>query len=126
MGVSGATRLTAEDCAEAMRNGDFGPAVREAADRVAVVLTQAWCPQWVMMARWLGAAAEAGGARVFYIEYDREDFYDVFMTWKEDVLGNRLIPYVRYYAGGRLTGESNYVGKDAFAAALLRDRPEHP
>lgn len=122
MAVSGATRLTAEQCAQAMRDGDFGPEVRGAADRVAVVLTQAWCPQWVMMARWLGEAVESAGARAFYVEYDREDFYEPFMAWKEDSLGNRLIPYVRYYADGRLVGESNYVGKDAFVAALLRDR----
>jgi hypothetical protein len=42
------------------------------------------------------------------------------MAWKEDVLGNRSVPYVRYYRGGVLTGEGNYVSKAAFVAALGR------
>jgi len=115
-----AKRLTAAQCAAAMRDGDFGPDVRDAAETVAVVLTQGWCPQWKAMSSWLDAAAAEAGAAAFYVEYDEEEFFEPFMAWKEDVLGNRSVPYVRYYRGGAPTGQGNYVSRDAFVAALRR------
>lgn len=103
-----------------MRGKDFGPEVREAAELVAVVLTQGWCPQWKMMLAWLDTAVAAAGATSFHLVYDEEDFYEPFMAWKEDVLGNRNVPYVRYYRGGVLVAESNYVSKDGFVANFKR------
>ncbi len=115
-----AKRLTAAQCAKAMGGKDFGQDVIGAADLVAVVLTQGWCPQWSMMSSWLDAAAEAAGAKAFYLEYDSEDFFEPFMAWKEDVLGNRSVPYVRYYRGGSLVAQSNYLSKDGFVASFRR------
>jgi len=106
-----------------MRDGEFGPDVLGAAESVAVVMTQGWCPQWKAMASWLDAAAAEAGARAFYVEYDEEDFFEPFMAWKEDFLGNRSVPYVRFYRDGKLSGECNYVSRDAFAAALRRRAP---
>jgi hypothetical protein len=123
MALVNAEKLTAAQCARAMRDGDFGDDVRGAAELVAVVLTQGWCPQWKMMASWLDAAAGAAGARVFFVEYDREDFFEPFMAWKEDVLGNRSVPYVRYYRGGALVAESNYLSRDGFLANFRRGAP---
>jgi len=120
MAMTNSVKLTAAQCAEAMRGKDFGPEIRGAAELVAVVLTQGWCPQWKMMTFWLDAAVVAAGARSFYLVYDEEDFYEPFMTWKEDVLGNRSVPYVRYYRGGVLVAESNYVSKDGFLANFKR------
>jgi len=120
MALSNSIKLTAAQCAGAMRGKDFGPEVREASELVAVVLTQGWCPQWKMMSFWLDAAVAAAGAASFYLVYDEEDFYEPFMAWKEDVLGNRSVPYVRYYRGGVLVAESNYVSKDGFLANFKR------
>jgi hypothetical protein len=120
MALSKARRLSAEQCAEAMRAGDFSAEIVGSAGSAAVVLTQGWCPQWTMMSSWLDAAAEEAGARAFYVCYDEEPFFEPFMAWKEDVLGNRSVPYVRYYRDGALTAESNYVSKDAFVAKLRR------
>jgi len=120
MALTNTGKLTAEQCAAAMRDGEFGPEVRAASDLVAVVLTQAWCPQWKMMSFWLDAAVSAAGASAFFVEYDKEDFYEPFMAWKEDVLGNRSVPYVRYYRGGVLVAESNYLSKDGFIANFKR------
>lgn len=111
-------RLSAAEIAQAMESGDFGEGVRAAAPRVAVVLTQSWCPQWTMMLSWLEAAGREAEARVYYAEYDLESYFEPFMAFKEDVLGNRSVPYVRYYRDGALVAESNYLAKDGFVKRL--------
>lgn len=55
---------------------------------------------------------------IYYIEYDREPWFETFMEFKETVFNNREIPYVRYYKAGKLTNESNYVPLDGFIARL--------
>jgi len=115
-----ATKLSAGQCAQAMAGTEFGEDVRKAAGRVAVILTQGWCPQWPMMRMWLSAALSEADAKAFYVEYDSEPFFEQFMVWKEDVLGNRSVPYVRYYRDGVLVAESNYTSKAAFVAHFTR------
>jgi hypothetical protein len=113
-------KLSAEQCTQAMKDGEFDAAVRKAAARVAVVLTQSWCPQWPMMRSWLEQGALEAGAEVFFVEYDREAFFEPFMAFKEDVLGNRSVPYVRYYREGALVAQSNYLAKDGFVKNFSR------
>lgn len=120
MAIQKALRLTAEQCAQAMREGDLGADIRGGAELVVVVLTQSWCPQWKMMTLWLDAAAEAAGARVYYVEYDQEPFFEPFMRWKEDTFGNRSVPYLRYYRVGSLVAESNFLSRDGFLARLAK------
>jgi hypothetical protein len=115
-----AMKLSSEQCAQAMAGNEFGDDVRKSAVLVAVILTQSWCPQWLMMRSWLGAALEEAGAKAFSLEYDNEPFFERFMTWKEDVLGNRSVPYVRYYRDGVLVAESNYTSRSAFVAHFSR------
>lgn len=116
-------RLSAAQCEAAIRDGEFGAEVASASQATVVILTQSWCPQWHAMRLWLDGALAKAGASAWYVEYDREPFFERFMEWKEDVLGNRTIPYLRYYSGGRLAAESNYVSADGFAARLAR-KPE--
>ncbi len=111
-------KLSMEDCLEAIREGEFGTGVIAAADAVAVVLTQSWCPQWEWMRSYLDAMTTDGKAEVFWIEYDREDFFESFMEFKESGFGNDQVPYVRYYRGGRLVAESNYIDSGGFARRL--------
>jgi hypothetical protein len=115
-----ATKLSTGQCAQAMAGSEFGEDVRKAARRVAVILTQSWCPQWPAMRSWLDAALAEADARAFYVEYDNEPFFEQFIVWKEDVLGNRSVPYVRYYRDGVLVAESNYTSKSAFTAHFTR------
>jgi len=110
-------RLSREQAQAAMRQGEFDPGVRGASPWVAVVLTQDWCGQWAAMDGYL----EEMVARrpelelvVFQLEYNRVDYFQEFLRFKEDVLGNPLIPYVRYYRDGRLVGRSNYVSELQF------------
>lgn len=112
------TRLSAAQCGHAIAKGEFGPEVIASGSRVAVILTQSWCPQWIMMRRWLDGAEKGAEARIFFAEYDKEDYFEDFMAFKEDVLGNRSVPYIRYYQDGTLIGDGNFIGKDGFLAKL--------
>ncbi len=101
--------LTERQCRDLMENGEFGADVLEAADRVAVVLTQGWCPQWTYLRSKLDGLREEG-LELFFVEYDTEPFFREFMSYKERILGNDQVPYLRYYRGGKLVSQSNYVG----------------
>ncbi len=112
------SKMTEKQCAAAMASGEFESALRGAAPKVAIVLTQSWCPQWTMMRSWLGAVAETPGVAVYFVEYDNEPFFEPFMQFKEDSFGNREIPYVRYYRDGEFVRSSNYLDKSSFLRAL--------
>jgi len=109
--------LTGEQAAFAMRQGEFDQGVRAASRLVAVVLTQDWCGQWAAMDGYL---AEMGSRQpeldltIFLLEYNRVSYFQEFLNFKEQVLGNRVIPYVRYYRDGSLVGQSNYVSERQF------------
>jgi hypothetical protein len=110
-------KLTAEECLETIAKGEFAPEVTKAAEAVAVVLTQSWCPQWGWMKSYIaGLAPEAG--EVFWVEYDLEGYFEAFMRFKERAFGNDQVPYVRYYRGGELAAESNYIDKGGFLRLL--------
>jgi len=111
-------KLGREDCLAAMREGDFSPGIRAAAPAVAVILTQSWCSQWGWMRGYLAALPEDEGRRVFWVEYDHEDFFEEFMAFKEERLGNREVPYVRFYRDGTLVRESNFIDERGFLRNL--------
>jgi hypothetical protein len=110
--------LDAKACADAMAHGEFSAELRGSAPAVAIVLTQSWCPQWVWMKRWLDAAGDEPGVDIYWLEYDREAFFDEFRTFKEEVLGNDQVPYVRYYRNGVLVRQSNYIDRGGFLRFL--------
>lgn len=111
-------RLTEEDCRACMRDGDFPEGVRAAASFVAIILTQSWCPQWTRMRSYLEPLRFPPDAELFYVEYDREEFFAEFMAFKETVLGNSQVPYLRYYHAGALVSEGNYSGRAEFLSRL--------
>jgi hypothetical protein len=114
----GMRKLSKDDCLALLENGEFGPSITGVAEAVAVVLTQSWCPQWAWMRSYLSSLPPDEGSSVFWIEYDLEDFYQPFMNFKERVFGNDQVPYVRYYRGGKLVAESNYIDKGGFLRRL--------
>jgi len=111
-------RLTEAQCRHAMSQGEFGPDVVGSAPAVAVVLTQVWCPQWQWMRSYLESLPDAPDRRIYYLEYDQEPFYEEFLAFKEDTLGNREIPYVRYYREGRFAEDGNFIAKGGFLKRL--------
>ena len=82
-------------------------------DKVAVIMTQDWCPQWLFMSRWLKKTQEKG-IKTFYISYNRKPYFNEFMNVKEAVFNNDLVPYVRYYKDGKLIDDSNFVSEELF------------
>jgi len=111
-------KLSGEECGNAIASGDFSPSITASATMVALVLTQSWCPQWTWMNGYLRDLGSDPEIAVYWVEYDREAFYDEFLTFKEETYGNRQIPYVRYYRNGKLAHESNYIDRKGFLRYL--------
>jgi hypothetical protein len=108
-----------------MQNGEFGRELTASSAFVAVILTQDWCPQWSAVQQWLRDLHNGGEPHdldigVYQLVYNRKEYFDRFLRFKEDVLGNSLIPYIRYYADGRLIGETNYVSAEEFINRFRR------
>jgi hypothetical protein len=111
-------RLDEADCLSCMREGDFPEAVRAAAPLVAVLLTQSWCPQWIRMRSMLETLELPEGSAAFYFEYDKADFFEEFMSFKESVFGNDQVPYIRYYRSGAISSTGNYADRHEFLSRL--------
>lgn len=111
-------KLTEPECRAAILAGEFSTELRSSAPRVAIVLTQSWCPQWTWMKGYLPDISSSPDVAVLWVEYDREAFFEDFLPFKEDVLGNREIPYVRYYRDGAFLRSSNYIDKGGFLRIL--------
>jgi hypothetical protein len=111
--------LTREQAEHAMQQGEFGPDVTAASANVAVILSQDWCSQYAALNAQINELAaksdpELPSIAVFELLYNRVDYYQAFMSFKETRWRNYIIPYVRYYRAGVLCGESNYVGVEQF------------
>ena len=111
-------KLAKEDCLDLIERGEFAPSLLGAADAVAVVLTQSWCPQWAWMRSYIAALPPEAGVEIFWVEYDLEEFFGSLMSFKERTFGNDQVPYVRYYRGGKLVAESNYIDQGGFLRLL--------
>ena len=107
--------------AQTLRDGEFPEEVRLAAEKVVVVLTQDWCPDWHAMDRFLPQFE--GEVAVFVLEYNRHRDFQNIMAFKEDVFGNREIPYLRYYHQGQLVVATNQLPQGTFAALLKKTTP---
>ncbi len=122
-----------------IENGEFDEDITGAAKRVAVVMTQGWCPQWTAMKHYLERIAREAGHNsgqnpirksgdapegdsddgatplvVYTLVYDQIAAFHSFRTTKENVFQNDLVPYVRYYKDGALRDTSNFVGREEF------------
>jgi hypothetical protein len=111
--------LTDAQARHAMTHGEFDESVTAAAANVAVLLSQDWCAQYTALAQALDGLASGSDpaiprVTVFELLYNRVDYFESFMKFKETTWRNYQIPYVRYYRHGKLVGESNYVAPQAF------------
>lgn len=109
--------LSEEQVRAAIENGEFGADVRGSNRRVAIVMTQHWCPQWKAMSEWIGELA-GEELDIYTLIYDSKPYGEDFMNFKETKFKNEFIPYIRYYRDSELVKESNYVGKESFLANL--------
>ena len=111
--------LSDQQAKDAISTGEFGDEVVSSQKYTAVILTQDWCPQWTAMDNWIHqleteGSSESPEIEIFEYVYNLTSIRNEFMRFKENVLGNHLIPYVRYYVDGRCVAESNYISKDGF------------
>ena len=110
--------LEEADALAAVSAGEFPESIRASREHVAIVLIQDWCPQWTDLKMWLDNESASSSSDieidVHWLEYNRVSYGNEFMRFKESVLRNSLIPYVRYYKNGGLVGESNYVSGNRF------------
>lgn len=108
--------LSEEQVRDTIAGGDFTEEIRGADKRVAVVMTQHWCPQWKAMQEWLAELEGESELVVFTLIYDNRPYGEEFMNFKEKGFKNEFIPYIRYYNNRELVAESNYVSKKSFLA----------
>ena len=62
----------------------------------------------------------AGEAAIFTVKYNLLPDFERIMSFKETVFKNEHVPYVRFYRGGSLVHQSNWLPRASFAAMLGR------
>lgn len=110
--------ITDKQAEHIIEKREIPPEILKSGDKVAVILTQDWCPQWLFMKQWLGNTEEQG-IKTYFISYNRKDYFDDFMSVKESEFDNDLVPYVRYYINGEYRCDSNFVSKELFLSNFL-------
>lgn len=113
--------LSDEVIEKTIADGEFPLEVRTAAEKVVVVLTQDWCPDWHAMQQFLPSFEDQ--AAIFVLNYNKHPEFQRIMAFKEDTFGNREIPYLRYYHGGQLIVATNQLPRGTFAALLKKTQP---
>ncbi len=107
-----------EQVMKAIENGELESSVLTSKDKVVVILTQDWCPQWHDMKGWIYRLDVDEDIDVYELEYNKADYFDDFRSFKEDVWNNHSIPYLRFYRNGVLYRESNYISEGQFIEIL--------
>ena len=118
--------LSKEQALRAIQNVEFSADVTASNNKVAVVMTQDWCSEWMSMKRWMDSMEDIKGLDIYELIYNTVDYYNDFLQLKEKSWKNDLIPYIRYYADGVLIHQSNYVKKEDFLKLLNRGKSSQP
>lgn len=103
--------LTKEQVFAAINNGEFDKEVVSSKNKVVVIMTQDWCPQWHSIKSWVYGIEAEEDIDIYELVYNKTSFHQEFMNFKESKWGNYTIPYLRYYIGGKLVRSTNYVGQ---------------
>jgi hypothetical protein len=103
-----------EQAIYAIENGEFGTDIIASKNKVIITLTQDWCPQWVDMKSWIYEFELEEDIEIYELEYNRVDYFNEFMTFKENHWKNHNVPYLRYYKEGKLIKDTNYISKSRF------------
>lgn len=121
------TQITDTQAEFAIKNGEFDKDILQSSENIAIILTQGWCGQWIIMRRYLKKIEKeqndhTRGLSIFTLEYDKLSNFREFMQFKEEKLGNSMVPYIRYYKKGELTESSNFVSQGKFFSLLKIDK----
>jgi hypothetical protein len=101
--------------------GEVPASIRHAGDKVAVIFTQDWCIDWVMMDRFLPEFE--GQVDIYVLEYNKHPRFPEIMAFKEETFQNFEIPYIRYFYQGELITTTNKLPKSTFSALLTKTKP---
>jgi hypothetical protein len=93
----------------AIANGEFESAVIASKSKVIIIMTQDWCPQWMNMKSWIYGLKIDEDIEIYEFEYNKVDYFNDFMNFKENQWGNENIPYLRFYKDGVLIEETNFI-----------------
>jgi len=106
-------KLIQDDQAKhAIANGEFESNIISSKSRVIIILTQDWCPQWMNMKSWIYGLEIDEDVEVYEFEYNKVDYFNEFMSFKEEQWGNENIPYLRFYKDGVLIEETNFIDEE--------------
>jgi hypothetical protein len=103
--------LTKTQAFFAINNGEFPEEVIASNNKVVVIMTQNWCPQWTSMNSWIYSLELGFDLDIYELIYDKVDYFNEFLVHKEKVWNNYDIPYLRYYKNGMLIKETNYTSQ---------------
>jgi hypothetical protein len=109
--------ISEQQALNCLESGEFASDIISSNTNVAVVLTQSWCPQWMAMEEMIEDIDDQN-IDVWSFIYDRSKIFDQFLEFKENVLGNDEIPYIRYYRDGVLVDQTNAVDIERFLEIL--------
>jgi hypothetical protein len=98
----------------AIENGEFDKAVIVSKSKVVVIMTQNWCPQWKDLKSWVYDIETDEDIDIYELEYNKVDYFDAFMNFKENQWNNHEVPYLRIYKDGALVKETNHIGEQQF------------
>ena len=104
-------QLTKEQALFAIKNGEFSDNVISSKNKVVVIMTQNWCPQWASMYSWIYSLELDIDIDIYELIYNKADYFHEFMAHKENVWQNYDVPYLRFYKNGKLYTESNYINQ---------------
>lgn len=106
--------LNEEQVKNAVKNGEFDSEVIKSKGKVVLIMTQDWCPQWHDLRSWVYSLDISEDIDVYELEYNKVNYCDEFMNFKENQWDNSNIPYLRFYKNGKLIKETNYISKQEF------------
>ncbi len=104
-----------------LAEGEVPASIRSAGEKVAVIFTQDWCSDWVMMDQFLPAFSEQ--VIIYVLTYNKHPRFQEIMTFKEETFANFEVPYIRYFFKGNLITTTNKLPKNTFAALLTKEKP---
>lgn len=111
-------QITEEQARYAIDTGEFDKSVIASKNKVVVILTQNWCPQWKNLKSWIYDISTDEDIDVYELEYNKTDYFDEFRSFKENVWRNFDVPYLRFYEAGVLVGQTNYISQMQLAQML--------
>jgi len=107
-------QINTEQAMYAIENGEFDKEITASKSKVIVAMTQNWCPQWKDLKSWVYDIETDEDIDIYELEYNKVDYFDAFMNFKENQWKNHQVPYLRFYKEGALIKETNYIGEQQF------------